>query len=164
MAMRSAREGRGALWGGRRTGLGQAIPRANGLGFKGQAPGVSGVPWGCHATSWPLPSSAGDPGSGHGTPFSLGETSLLSPKRPAALLSGPYFRRRQNRPWEIGVRRERLPARRHSPRSSVGIQSILGNLLPRKIPTRKQRSSATLSRALKQSLCGTWLLFGFAIH
>lgn len=113
------------------------------------------------------------PGSGHGrSTFSYAKPiRSLSPKLSATvfLLSYPCFRNRQwsrvsNRPWEVGVCQERLPARRHSPRSSVGIQSILGNLLPHKNPARQQRSSAVLSRAMKQFLCWTWLLFGFAIH
>lgn len=142
---------------GRRTGQRQAIPRAKELRFKrsGHRGQLCPLRMLCHFLAAPELSrqfpevEMGDPLFPTQNRFAR---SLLS------LFSYPYFRNRQwscvpNRPWEVGVCQERLPARRHSPRSSVVIHSILGNLLPHQNPTRKQKSSAILSRAMKQSLC-----------
>lgn len=86
-------------------------PKGQGAKVQGSGPRGQWCPLGMSCHFLAAPELGGDPGSGHGTRFSLGETSLLSPERPAAPLSGPYFRRRQNRPWQIGVvGRDFLPA------------------------------------------------------
>lgn len=138
-------------------------PKGQGAKVQGSGPRGQWCPLGTSCHFLAAPELGGDPGSGHGTRFSWRDLAPLSRAPRSASLRAllPPSAEQTLANWG---RRERLPARRHSPSSSVGIQSILGNLLPHKIPTRKQRSSAILSRALKQSLCGTWLLFGFAIH
>lgn len=67
-----------------------------------------------------------------------------------------------NPPKNHGIRGylKRLPAQRHSPRSSVGSQSILDyTLSPHRI-LQENRINAILFRTMKQLPCGRWILFG----